>query len=333
VLVPTFIINYRGYPKEWAQFRAEAHEWYKDPNLQKYYPREPMESSLAAYDDVDQGALRERRLKGWENVKRFHKMFVDAGGHLVVSGNLNDRYVPGLQLFQEMRVMREVGMTPMQIIVGSTKYAADLVQKQDSLGTIEAGKTADVVVVNANPLDDIDNMIKTDVVIFDGKVVDRRYHADYHTTFSPPGDGASSGPIVEALAWVMALMKARPSGGAQAQEGASATSVPDPPRSPQPAIHTIEPFVITQSETPVTVTLKGINFVRRSAVEFKGKRVPTQVVSPAELNFTLDADSMKQAGRFDLVVINPVPTDTFFTRGMWGNGTSNLAHIVVNYRY
>ena len=52
--------------------------------------------SLAAYDDVDQGAVRERRLKGWENVKRFHKMFVDAGGHLVVSGNLNDRYVPGL---------------------------------------------------------------------------------------------------------------------------------------------------------------------------------------------------------------------------------------------
>ena len=85
---------------------------------------------------MDQGALRERRLKGWENVKRFHKMFVDAGGHLVVSGNLNDRYVPGLQLFQEKRVMREVGMTPMQMIVGSTKYAAELVQKQDSLGRI-----------------------------------------------------------------------------------------------------------------------------------------------------------------------------------------------------
>ena len=332
-LVPTFIINYRGHPKEWAQFKTEAHDWYKDPNLQKYYPRETMELSLAAYDDVDQGALRERRLKGWENVKRFHKMFVDAGGHLVVSGNLNDRYVPGLQLFQEMRVMREVGMTPMQIIVGSTKYAAELVQKQDSLGTIEPGKTADVLIVNANPLEDIGNMIKTDTVIFDGKVVDRRYHADYRTTFNPPGDGASSGPVVEALPWVVALMKVRPGGGAQAQEGARAVSVPDPLRSPQPAIHTIEPFVITQSETPVTVTLKGINFVRRSTVEFRGKRVPTQVISSTELKFTLDAESMKQAGRFDLVVINPPPTDTFFTRGMWGNGMSNLAHIVVNYRY
>ncbi len=118
-----------------------------------------MEASLAAYDDVDQGAVRERRLKGWENVKRFHKMFVDAGGRLVVSGNLNDRYVPGLELFQEMRVMREVGMTPMQIIVGSTKYAAQLVQKQDSLGTVEAGKTADVLVVSEDPLRDIGNRL------------------------------------------------------------------------------------------------------------------------------------------------------------------------------
>jgi hypothetical protein len=49
--------------------------------------------------------------------------------------------------------------------------------------------------------------------------------------------------------------------------------------------------------------------------------------------FTLDAEAMKQAGRFDLVVINPAPADTFFTKGMWRNGTSNLAHIVVNYRY
>ena len=331
-LVPTFIINYRGYPREWAQFRTEAHDWYKDPNLLKYYPKEAMDLSLEAYDDLDTGAVRERRLKGWDNVKRFHKMFVDAGGHLVVSGNLNDRYVPGLELFQEMRVMREVGLTPMQIIVGSTKYAAQLVQKEDSLGTIEAGKTADMVIVSADPLRDIANLMKTDTVVFDGKVIDRRYHADYKTTFSPPGDGASAGPIVEALPWAVALMKARPGGGAAAQER-SAAAVPDPARSPQPAIHTIDPFIVTQGTTPLTVTLKGVNFVRRSVVQFKGKPVPTQVVSSTELKFTLDADAQKAAGRFDLIVVNPAPIDPFYTRGMWGSGTSNLAHLVVNYRY
>ena len=38
-------------------------------------------------------------------------------------------------------------------------------------------------------------------------------------------------------------------------------------------------------------------------------------------------------GRFDLVVINPAPTETFLYTRHGGNGTSNLAHIVVNYRY
>jgi len=166
-------------------------------------------------------------------------------------------------------------------------------------------------------------------VIFGGKVVDRRYHADYRTTFQPPGDGASAGPIVEALPWVMALMKARP--GAPPQETLSA--LPDPLRSPQPAIHTIDPFIVVQGPTPVTVTLKGINFVRRSVVQFKGKPVPTQVIGQTQLRFTLDAEAMKTAGRFDLVVINPAPVDTFFSRGMWGTATSNLAHLVVNYRY
>jgi hypothetical protein len=320
-LVPTFFINYHGYPKDWAEFRAEAHEWYKDPNLQKYYPKVALEESLAAYDDVDTGAVRERRLKGWENVKRFHKMFVDAGGHLIVSGNLNDRYVPGLQLFQEMRIMREVGMTPMQIIVGSTKYASELVQKQESLGTVEPGKIADILIVGADPLQDIKNLMKTEAVIFDGKVIERAYHANYHTTFNPPGDGASFTPAVEALQWVAALEKLR---GARDL---------DPPASPQPAIKTIEPFIVTQGATPATVTVNGVNFVRRSIVQFKGKPVPTDVLSPTQLRFTLDPEALRTAGRFDLVVINPAPVDTFFSRGMWGNGTSNLAHVIVNYRY
>jgi hypothetical protein len=321
VLVPTFMINYRGYPKNWDRYTAEAHEWFKDPNLLKYYPAEAMESALAAYVEIDEGAVRERRLKGWENVKRFHKMFVDAGGHLLISGNLNDRYVPGLELFQEMRIMTETGLTPMQIIQGSTKYPAELVQKQDSLGTVEAGKIADILIVSADPLQDIENLKKTDTVIFDGKVIDRRYHADYTTTFNPPGDQLS--PAVEALPWVVALMKVGRGGGAAA-EGRD---------SPQPAIQNFSPYIVTQGTTPATVTVKGINFVRRSAVHFKGKAVPTQVASPTELRFTLDADALRAPGRFEFIVVNPAPIAPLYTKGMWGNGTSNLARLIVNYKY
>ena len=329
-LVPTFIINFPGYPKDWARFKTEAHEWFTDPTLRKYYPKEAMEAALYAYDNIDTGAVHERRVKGFENAKRFHKMFVDAGGRLIVSGNLNDRYVPGLQLFQEMEVMIETGMTPMQIIQGLTKFPAEMIDKQASLGTIEVGKTADIVIVNADPLQNIRNLQKTDTVIFNGAVIDRRYHADYRTTFQPPGDQNS--PVVEGLPWVTALMKARAGGGGEGAGAGRPEGVPDPERSPQPGIHTLDPWMVTQGPS-ATLTLKGVNFVKRSVVRFKGRPMPTTVVSPTELHVALDAEALRTAGRFELEVVNPAPIDPFFVKGMWGTGTSNQAHLIVNYRY
>src|SRR5882672_3469821 len=63
------------------------------------------------------------------------------------------------------------------------------------------------------------------------------------------------------------------------------------------------------------------------------KLVPTQVVSPTEIRFALDAEALRTAGRFDLVVVNPAPVAPLFSKGMWGNGTSNQAHLIVNYKY
>jgi hypothetical protein len=56
-------------------------------------------------------------------------------------------------------------------------------------------------------------------------------------------------------------------------------------------------------------------------------------VSPTELQVTLDAEALRTAGRFDLVVKNPEPIDPYFKDGMWGNGTSNPAYLIVNYKY
>ena len=58
-----------------------------------------------------------------------------------------------------------------------------------------------------------------------------------------------------------------------------------------------------------------------------------RAVSSKELQVTLDAEALREAGRFDLVVKNPEPIDPFFVRSMWGTGTSNVAHLIVNYKY
>jgi Amidohydrolase family len=330
-LVPTFMINFPGYPKDWDRFAAEARAFFNNPELLAYYPANAVRSALQSYVRIDQGELRERRMKGYQNAMRFHKMFVEAGGHLVISGNTNDNWVPGLDLHQEMEVMTEAGLTPMQIIMGATKYPAEMLRKQDLLGTVEAGKLADVIIVNADPLQDIRNLDKINTVIQDGKIVELGYHSNYSSPFA---NVASRTVSVEGLPWVAALEKMMRGGGEAGplRQAEKNGMMPDPIYSPQPAIETLDPIIVTQGAA-ATVTLKGFNFVRKSAVYFKGGPVPFRAVSSTELQVDLDAAALREAGRFDLVVKNPEPLDAFFVKGMWGNGTSNVAHLIVNYKY
>jgi hypothetical protein len=329
-LVPTFMINFPGYPKDWDSFAAQAKALFSDPELLAYYPPAAVRSALATYNRAgDQGDVRAQRMIGYKNAMRFHKMFVDAGGHLVVSGNTNDAWPPGVQLHQEMQVMSEAGLTPMQIIMGATKYPAELLRKQNLLGTVEAGKLADVIIVNADPLSDIKNLDKINTVIQDGKVVELGYHANYSSPFS---NVAASTVSIDGLPWAVAMKKGSAGGEGGPQRGAANGPVPDPVFSPQPAIETMNPILVTQGDTAM-VTLKGFNFVKRSAVYFNGKPVPIRAVSSTEIDVTLDADALREAGRFDLVVKNPEPLDPFYMRSNWGNGTSNMAHLIVNYKY
>ena len=147
--------------------------------------------------------MRDRRMKGFQNALRFHKMLVDAGGHVVAGGNTNATKTPGLNLHHEMQIFAEAGFTPMQIIQSATKWAAEMINKQDQVGTIGVGKFADVLIVNADPLQSVNNLEKVDTVVLDGKVVDRTFHSWYSTPFLSIANGGS--PTVDGLPWVAAM--------------------------------------------------------------------------------------------------------------------------------
>ena len=64
------------------------------------------------------------------------------------------------------------GMTPAQVIVAATRNAAELVGMTD-VGTVAARKSADFIVLDANPLDDITNTRRIAAVYLRGSQVDR----------------------------------------------------------------------------------------------------------------------------------------------------------------
>jgi len=72
---------------------------------------------------------------------------------------------------EEMEDMVAAGMTPMQVIVAATRNSAEFL-RMDS-GTLQPGKSADFIVLDASPLDDIRNSRRISAVVLRGAAVDR----------------------------------------------------------------------------------------------------------------------------------------------------------------
>ena len=70
---------------------------------------------------------------------------------------------------EEALLMVEAGMTEMEVLVAATINAADLIDMSDSIGTIEAGKFADIIAVDRSPLDDIAELLDVSFVMKGGK--------------------------------------------------------------------------------------------------------------------------------------------------------------------
>jgi imidazolonepropionase-like amidohydrolase len=77
--------------------------------------------------------------------------------------------VPGFSLHHELLFMRDAGMSPYEILKSGTVSAGQYFAKQDSFGTIESGKRADLLLLSANPLADISNVDRIEGVMVNGK--------------------------------------------------------------------------------------------------------------------------------------------------------------------
>ena len=76
--------------------------------------------------------------------------------------------------FLWFRAMVEKGMTPMTAIVSATRNIAAAYHKLDQFGTLEAGKSADLLILDADPLENIENIRRISTVMKEGQIVDRQ---------------------------------------------------------------------------------------------------------------------------------------------------------------
>jgi len=105
------------------------------------------------------------------NAELAARQFIDAGAYMGVGTDAASPLNFHTEaMWREMSALVDSGMTPLQVISAATKTNAEILGQAHELGTIEPGKFADLIVVDGNPLADIDAMQHVDIVVKDGAI-------------------------------------------------------------------------------------------------------------------------------------------------------------------
>src|SRR6478672_11845930 len=166
----------------------------------KDYLKTRQRADSARADSLKNDTLKvmQREKTGWElrNEKRTREMAIRranaekliAGGCITTpstdtylsgapeflrSPRMDLHQMPGTATLAAIEGLVELGMTPSQAIVAATKNGAIASQGLKDFGTLEVGKLADLLMLDADPLADIHNIRKLSLVIRDGRIIDR----------------------------------------------------------------------------------------------------------------------------------------------------------------
>ncbi|MEN9299060.1 MAG: hypothetical protein RLZZ429_1373 [Bacteroidota bacterium] len=143
--------------------RAEWHEDYTLPSLWKFY--EPSYQSHGSYWH-QWGTEQEVE---WKNNYRLWMTFINEyknrGGRVTAGSDNGFIYQTyGFGYIRELELLREAGFHPLEVIRSATLYGAQALGMEKDLGSVEVGKLADLVIVNANPLKNLQVLYGTGAI-------------------------------------------------------------------------------------------------------------------------------------------------------------------------
>jgi imidazolonepropionase-like amidohydrolase len=128
-------------------------------------------ASISDKSSIARAAWMQRQSSNdWKLTGEMHR----AGVSLLVGSDSLDPFVfPGDSLHRELEEFVRAGFTPLEAIQAATSGAAQFLGRDKDFGTIEVGKTADLVLLDANPMENIANTRKILAVIYGGRQFDR----------------------------------------------------------------------------------------------------------------------------------------------------------------
>ena len=184
-IAPTMPIWWRMATPHRNDFARQDAKYANDPSL-TYIPEDirALWASSVFYEIDDPIELTQVEL-GYSKMQKVVFSHYRSGGD-IAAGSDTFFSIPGLSLHRELLLLRDVGISPLEIISIATLGNAKFLGKEADLGTITSGKLADIVVLNENPLDDIRNTQSVRLVIKDGQVVDTSDEANYFVSQPKP---------------------------------------------------------------------------------------------------------------------------------------------------
>jgi len=143
--------------------RAEWHEKYTLPSLWKFYA--PSRNSHGSYW-FDWGTEQEVE---WKNNYKLWMAFINEyknrGGRVTAGSDNGFIYQTyGFGFIRELELLREAGFHPLEVIRSATLNAAQALGMDKDLGTVEVGKLADIIIVDANPLKNLQVLYGTGAI-------------------------------------------------------------------------------------------------------------------------------------------------------------------------
>jgi len=270
--------------RSWISIMPKKLEWYKqsaalleDPAY-RFIPVARREAWLrtANGSDSPRNPADEQRMKeGLRKVEEFTRMYAQAGGRIISGPDSGPSSGPanmaGLAIHVEMEALVDAGLTPMQAILSSTRWSAELLHKDKDLGTVTPGKIADVILIAGDPLADIRATRNLHTVIMDGKILD--------TTLSPNFRNPIPRPVAE---------------------------YPMDDRSPE--LETLTPEIVREGDARAEIEVTGAKFSPQSVIRFDTTDLPTKFISESRLTATLKGSLLKSPGTYAITVTNPGPS-------------------------